>query len=253
MTDISKSDCREYSGYDKPINKNFYFLNGHGGEMDDDYEIPKGVRIIMFCYSGAILDICHKFDRFNWNNILLDPTASSNYCTFLAAISKYSSVKDHFCVYEENDVIKNIELLGDKYFREGLFRLPVKGFGYDEETKSVVISSHSLMSDTQTDKKFIELTKNLPRTHILVDDKKLIELMRKKNDVAIFQTSIKQIKGRLKLSNLINSIRLHEDQFTLLLMVCREGEGSEEISKGKKVGDEVERMQRHLILERALR
>ena len=51
--------------YDYPINKNFFFLNAHGEELEKLYEIPKGVRIIMFCYSKE-LQVCDKFDEYNW-------------------------------------------------------------------------------------------------------------------------------------------------------------------------------------------
>lgn len=249
---LSKKDCKIYEE-SKMINNNFFLLNAHGNEKETDYEVPKGVRIIMFCYSGAILDICKKFDRFNWSNILLDPTSSSNYCSFLSAISEYSSIRDHFCIYEENDVIKNLMLFSDKVFREGLFRLPVKGFAYDEKNETVVISSNTMISDVNKDERLKKLVKNAPRTHIKVDDKRIVELMRKNNDVAIIKSFVRHIKTKISLSNLINSMRSKERDFTLLLMVCREGVGSEVISKGRRVIDEMEKMRKRIELEKILR
>lgn len=248
---LSKKNCEIYES-NKLINKNFYLLNAHGAETENNYEIPKGVRIIMFCYSGAILDICNKFDRFNWSNILLDPTSSSNYCSFLSAISEYSSIRDHFCIYEENDTIKNLMLYSDEVFREGLFRLPVKGFAYDEENKTVVISSHTLMSEVQKDERLKKIFQNTPRTHIKVDDNKIVDLMRKNNNVAVINSFVRNIKTKISLSKLINSMKpIHKD-FTLLLMVCREGIGSDEISNGRRVIDEVNKMRKRIELEKLL-
>lgn len=250
---LTKKDCKIYDEFNQSINKNFYLLNAHGAETESDYEVPEGVRIIMFCYSGSILDICRRFDRFNWSNILLDPSSSSNYCSFLSAISEYSSIRDHFCIYEENDVIKNLMLFSDKEFREGLFRLPVKGFAYDKENETVVISSHTLLSEVNGDKRLKKLVEHTPRTHIKVDDKKIVDLMRKNNDVAVIKSFVRHIHDKISLSNLINSMRSKERDFTLLLMVCREGVGSEVISKGRRVIDEMEKMRKRIELEKILR
>ena len=250
MQKLTKEVCVNYRD---PTNSNFYFLNAHGEELEADYIIPKGVRIIMFCYSGAILDVCKKFDKFNWTNILLDPNASSNYCTFLSAISKYSSIRDHFCIYEEGDTIKNIQLYSDNDFREGLFRLPVKGFAHDIDTNSVVISSGTLLSDVQKDSRLKKIMKQVPTTHIKVDDKKVVELMRKKNDVGIISSYIRTIHSKISLSNLINSRKMDEPNFTMLLMVCREGIGSYDISDGKKVKDELAKLYRKINLDNIMR
>jgi hypothetical protein len=248
---ITNLDCTNYTETKRQINKNFYLLNAHGEELETNYEIPKGVRIIMFCYSGKILDICHKFDKFNWSHILLNPNTSSNYCSFLSAISKYSSIRDHFCIYEENDVIKNIMLYSDENFREGMFRLPVKGFAYDKNSESVVISSNTLMSEVIKDKRLKNLFKNNPK-RIRIDDTRIVNLLRKNNDVGIINSFVRKIKDQISLSKLINSMKLRENEFTLLLMVCREGIGDYNISRGKKVIDEVNTMKRQIDLEKIL-
>jgi hypothetical protein len=242
--------CFEYSVTTELINKNFFFVNGHGEETKYNYEVPKGVRIVMFCYSGATLNICDRFDKFNWSNILLDPSTSSNYCAFLSKISEYSSIRDHFCIYEEGDVIKNIKLHTDPYFREGLFRLPVKGYAYDKSTDSIVISSNTTLSDINTDSKLKEFFKKR-RTHIRIDDKRVVELMRKNNDVTIIKSYVRPIYKSILLSNFLNPIRQHSP-FTVILMVCRDGFPSEDISKGRQVKDEILKMKRRLLLEKSL-
>ena len=154
---MDRTDCKFYGLKHKNINKNFFFLNAHGEELEEFYEIPKGIRVIMFCYSKR-LDVCPKFDRFNWEHILLDPKATENYCNFLSTISKYKSINDHFCIYEEGDTIRNLSIFTDEYFREGLYRLPVKGYAYDEPTKTVIISDGTLMSEIHKDKTLKKLT-----------------------------------------------------------------------------------------------
>lgn len=247
---LSKEDCSEYSGMGEEINKNFYFLNGHGEELETDYEVPEGVRIVMFCYSGEILNICHRFDKFNWSNILLDPSASSNYCTFLSAISEYSSINDHFCVYRAGDIIKNIQLHSDNEFREGVFRLPVKGFAYDKSSDSVVISKNMPMSQVLKHPELDRFFKK-KRKSIKIDDRRVVNLMRKKNEVTIIESYVRKIYTSIYLSNLVNSMKLH-GPFTILLMVCREGVGSDTISKGRVVKDEVMRIKREILLKRAM-
>jgi len=257
-------DCKDYSKYSlgkKDINQNFFFLNAHGEELEQLYEVPKGVRIIMFCYSKE-LQVCDRFDRFNWENILLDPKTSSNYCNFLGSISRYSSIRDHFCVYEENDVIRNMTIFTDKTFREGLYRLPVKGYAYDEKNKTVVVSEGTLLSEVQKDSRLKKLMKDAPRTHIKVDGRRVANLLRKESDVGIIQSQVRKIHDKARLSNLINSMRLHIPEFTILLMVCRERseedrmytEGvADDISDGKQLLDEMKQMERYLELEKIMK
>lgn len=257
----TKMDCSDYSLINEQINKNFYFVNAHGDELERLYEIPKGVRIIMFCYSKE-LTVCKKFDRFNWENILLDPTASNNYCNFLSTISKYSSIKDHFCVYESGDVIRNLLISSDKIFREGLYRLPVKGYAYDSDTNSIVVSDGTLLSEIHKDKELNKLMKKIGRSRVVVDGKRVVELLRVQNNVGVIQSQVRKIYDKALLSNLINSLQIHIPEFTILLMVCRNRveeeivrtQGvAENISDGKPVYKELERMQRHLELEKMMR
>lgn len=244
---LTREDCDKYKGVNYPINSNFYFVNGHGYETEDNMKILRGVRIVMFCYSGRILNVCPKFDKFNWSHILIDPVSSSNYCNFLASISDYSSIKDHFCIYEEGDIIKNINMSHDENFREGVYRLPVKGFAYDQNTETIVVSSHTSWTDIQKDDTFKELLKKSSRKHIRVDDKKLAELLRNKTEFSVIQSSVKSLNNKTSLSNLIRSMLLHENAFTILLMICREGTVSyQDISQGKKVSDGLIEMKNEL-------
>lgn len=256
-----KIDCSEYSLINEPINSNFYFVNAHGDELEKLYEIPPGVRIVMFCYSKN-LDVCQKFDKFNWENILLDPVASSNYCNFLSAISQYSSIKDHFCVYEPGDVIRNLLISTDKTFREGLYRLPVKGYAYDVENNTIVVSDGTLLSEVHKDEKLNKMMKKTERRRVAVDGKRVADLLRVQSDVGIVQSQVRKIHKNALLSNLINSLRMHMQEFTILLMVCRTRNEeeiertkgvAENISSGKFVSKELDRMQRHLQLEKMMR
>jgi hypothetical protein len=276
----TKVSCQNYRS-DLSIDKNFYFINGHGEELSKDYKIQKGVRIIMFCYSGRILDVCKKFDRFNWGHILLDPSISENYCTFLSAISEYPSIRDHFCVYEEGDTIKDIELYPDKNFRAGLYKLPVKGYSYEGDTNTIRISSNMLMSDIQNDavlssllqsknvsvddKKIVDIAKNNSieypilaeiikpvNTNQVPQGKHLSDILRKNNLVnaktnafgIIKEGCVKAVTDKIKLSNLLGSILLQfEEPFTVLVMVCRESIGyTFTVSPGTSILDELKKL-----------
>ena len=246
--------------YDYPINKNFFFLNAHGEELEKLYEIPKGVRIIMFCYSKE-LQVCDKFDEYNWSHILLDPVASNNYCDFLKAISGYSSIRDHFCVYDEGDVIRNLNIFSDNEFREGLYRLPVKGYAYDEKTDTIVVSEGTLLSEVQKDKELSEKIGD-KRRHVVVDSKRIVKLLKNNQSTGIIQSQVRKIGDKARLSNLINTMKLYSDSFTILLMVCRDrypdaiiasGGIADKISIGRYVIDEVENYKSRCNLEKLMR
>lgn len=239
-----------YKGIDKQINKQIYFLNGHGEELENEYEIPKGVRIIMFCYSGKILNVCNVFDKFKWSNILLNPSSTNDYCKFLSAISENKSVNDHFCVYEEGDQIKNINLYSDYNFREGIFKLPVKGFCYGKNSDSIVISSNTPMSSIVSNPELKHFIKK-KRKKISIDDNKIIDLMKKNNDVSIIESYIRKIYKNIKLSNLINSMKINGN-FTILLTVCIEEGESKLIPNGRKIEDELEKIKREIFIENML-
>jgi hypothetical protein len=217
-----KFDCRNYKSSEKEINRNFFFVNAHGLELEQLYKIPEGVRIIMFCHEKT-LNICKKFDRFNWEHILLNSTASNNYCSFLSTISQYSSIKDHFCVYEPGSTIRNISIHGDEYFRNGIYRLPVKGYAYNADECSVVVSDGTLIGEINSDPVLKKMIKNCDRTRIYVNSRKISELLREQNDVGIIKSDVIGIHhGSEKfLSNLIKSMKIHQPEFTILLMTCR--------------------------------
>lgn len=233
-----KFDCRKYKHSKDPINKNFFFLNAHGLETEQLYKLPEGVRVIMFCHEKT-LNVCKRFDRFNWEHILLDPDASSNYCSFLSTISKYSSIRDHFCVYEPGSVIRNTTIYGDEYFRNGLYRLPVKGYAYDADDCSVVVSDGTLIAEINEDPELKRLMKDCERKRYYVDGKKVSKFLQVQNDVGIIKSFVKGIypDTNMVLSNLINSMKIHQQEFTILLMTCRNRD--EERKRTKGVGDNI--------------
>jgi len=223
-------------------NETFFFLNAHGAEKPNTYIIPNGVRVIMFCHS-KVLDVCPRFDRFNWEHILLEENTSINYNNFLKTISQYSSIKDHFCIYEGGDTIYNLDIWDDKHFRSGLYRLPVKGYAYDKQNDTIVLSEGTSMSDVINDPNLNSFIKNKnKRTHIKIDTKRVVQLLKNQNDVGIIQSEIKKIH-KTKLSNLINSLKINVDKFTILLMVCKNRYMSKnyttDVSIGKKISEEL--------------
>jgi hypothetical protein len=247
--------------YNKDINRNFFFLNAHGDEIERIWEVPKGVRIIMFCYSKE-LQVCDRFDRYNWSHILLDPSASDNYCDFLKNISGYSSIKDHFCIYEEHDRIRDIDIETDEKFREGMYRLPVKGYVYDKNNDSIIVSDGTLMSEIHKHSELNKIMNGSKPKKIVVDSKKIVDLLRVNNKVGIIQSHVRKIHDKARLSNLINSMKLHMSGLTILLMVCRNrdeyarsktGGEFDDISPGRVVSDELKRMKGKCNLEKLIR
>jgi hypothetical protein len=258
--EIDDLDCNGYELVNKLINRNFFFLNAHGEELNTPLEIPVGVRVIMFCHEKE-LEVCQKFDRFNWENILLNPSTSDNYCNFLNSISKYSSIRDHFCIYEEGDVIRNLRILTDEHFRDGLFRLPVKGYAYDSENEQLVVSDGILMSEVKSDDKLMKMMKKMKRIHIKVDSKRVSELLSIQSEVGIISSYVKKINNKTTLSNLIGTLKMNVPEFTILLMVCRDRAVYDlnpdvdipNIAKGLVVREEISRVNRRLNLERLMR
>lgn len=232
----------------KKSNNNFYFLNGHGEELEQEYEVPNGVRIIMFYYSGKILNICNVFEKFNWSNILLNPNSFTDYYKFLSAISENKSINDYFCIYEEGDIIKNINLYSDNNFREGIFKLPVKGFCYDKKSDSIVISSNTPTSSIVNYPKLKDFCKEKQKK---IDDNKIIDLMKKNNDVCIIENYFRKIYKSVKLSNFINSMRIYQN-FTILISVCKEEKEIKLSSSGRKIEDELEKIKRRIFIENML-
>ena len=214
----------------------FFFLNAHGTELNNTYKIPSGIRIIMFCYSKKLY-VSNCFDEFNWAHILLNPDTSTDYNSFINTISKYKTIRDHFCIYETGDTIYDINIYGDKNFRDGLFRLPVRGYGYEETTDTVILSDGTLFSEINSDPIVKKLIKRGSHSHIKVDNKRLVKLFKNKKHVGIFKSFIKKIHSPINLSSLIKDIKKYTNQFTILLMICRDGnyKYNIEISKGKNI------------------
>jgi hypothetical protein len=238
-------------------NRNFYFVNAHAEELDDSYTVPTGVRIIMFCYSGRVLCVGKKFDRNNWHNILLDPNTSSNYCSFLSRIAEYPTIRDHFCIYKQGDIIKNMKFTDDQEFRSAIYRLPVKAYAYDRENSTIVMSSSSPslgIDEILQDPKYKELTADTVTKHIKIDDRRLVDLLKKENDVGIFKSQV--LTPTRNLSNMIRNLKLHLSGFTVLLMTCRETLDyipHEDISSGIGVWDELELMKKQVDLVNCVR
>lgn len=233
----------------KKGDNNFYFLNCYGEELEKDYEVPNGVRVIMFCYSGKILNVCNVFEKFNWSNILLNPNSFTDYYKFLLAISENKNINDYFRVYEEGDIIKNINLYSNNNFKEGIFKLPVKGFCYNKNSDSIVISSNTPTSSIVNYPKLKYFFREKQKK-IIIDDNKIIDLMKKNKDVCIVENYFRKIYKNVKLSNLINSMRINGN-FTILLTVCREGESSL-ITNGRKIEDELEKIKRRIFIKKML-
>ncbi len=231
-------------------NNNFYFLNGHGEELEKEYEVPNGVRIIMFYYSGKILNICNVFEKFNWSNILLNPNSFTDYYKFLSAISENKSINDYFRIYEEGDIIKNINLYSDNNFREGIFKLPVKGFCYDKKSDSIVISSNTPTSSIVNYPELKNFFKEKQKK-IIIDDNKIIDLMKKNKNVYIIENYFRKIYKSVKLSNFINSMRIYQN-FTILISVYKEEKEIKLSSSGRKIEDELEKIKRRIFIENML-
>jgi hypothetical protein len=158
----------------QPINKNFFVLSSHGSDLYSDFTVPKGVRIILFCYSGRELYVRDNFDRFIWNKIMFKKNTSFNYCTFLSNLSMYPSFRDHFCIYNQGDKFHDLRIETDKYFMDGLFQLPVEAVVLHPGKNFVFASFH----DRDKLKKIKETF--YPDKHYRISLEKTTELIRKK-------------------------------------------------------------------------
>ena len=222
--------CEKIEEKEEPKNKIFYSVSMHGKETDKTYIIPEGVRIVMFCYSGRILDICPKFDLFNWENIFLDEDATYNWCTFLASLSQYPSLKDHFCIYNSGSKIKDINFGIDLYFRDGVFKLPIMGSVYDSESDRTYISTEKIFS-----KVALKGAKK-----IIVDRHETAKRIRNKENSSEIYSYYDTFRGGYNLKTLIDVLKVYNSGFTLLLLTCREGEEHTDISQGKYVYEELQ-------------
>lgn len=216
--------------------ESFYTLSSHGYELEKDIIIPQGVRIIMFCYSGKILDICEKFDLFNWENIFLDEDSTYNYCTFLGTLVQYPSLRDHFCIYDTGMKIKEMEFIPDLYFRDGIYKLPIYGSGYDKDNSTLYLSDQKIFSQAMS---------KVKSKRVIVDKKQTAKILMEKNENGHIFSFHETFSGVYTLSRLIENLKLKERKFTLLLLTCRESTGYKDISVGKNVYSELEKLIRY--------
>jgi hypothetical protein len=223
-----KSICEKLGEKEDQINKNFWTVNMHGDELTEDFIIPEGIRIIMFCYSGRELNICPRFDKFNWREIFLNEDASYNYCTFISNISQYSSLRDHFCVYNSGHTIKDILLTPDRSFRSGVYKLPVQAAVKDQESDTVYISSPELFS-----KVIHRETKN-----VRVDRANTAKIIKDKNIPNTLIFSQQYNFQKITLSKLVQKLGKN---YTLLLLTCRTGK-KQKIEPAPTVVEELQQL-----------
>lgn len=242
MADIKrlKLACSRLETEDEktPVNKNFYAVNMHGSELSSDYTIPDDIRINMFCYTGKILNICPRFDMYNWEKIFTDPNATFNYCTFLSALSGYSTLRNHFCVYEAGHVIKDMRFKTDEWFRHGVFQLPVRGAVMDWDANEVYATSKQ-SAEYIANKRPIELQMDSD-TVISVDKRKASKLL-KVSENLLFLSSNWSTPLNQTLSQIINQVKFKTGGSTILLLTCREGI-PQKLLHAPRVIEEVENM-----------
>lgn len=233
-----KQICQKLNENEPEMDKNFWAVNMHGDETKDEFEIPKGVRIIMFCYSGRSLHVCPRFDKFNWREIFLNEDASYNYCTFLANLSQYSSLRDHFCVYEEGTTIRDLVFTSDELFRNGIYQLPVYAAAYEPNSDQVFVSSEKVFDKAVRESiKIRRISVNRENTAKVIKDKD--------SNAIIFSKSIQIPK--ITLSTLVKNLgtevgRETKKGFTLLLLTCRTGEKRHGIIHPPTVYEELEKL-----------
>lgn len=223
-----KTICEKLDEKEEPVNKNFWTVNMHGDELSEDFLVPQGIRIIMFCYSGRKLNICPRFDKFNWREIFLNEDASYNYCTFISNIAQYSSLRDHFCIYEAGHTVKDILLTPDPSFRSGVYKLPVQAAVKDEESNTVYISSPELFS-----KVIHRETKN-----VRVDRANTAKIIKDKNIPNTIIFSPHYNFQKITLSKLIQKLGTN---YTLLLLTCRTGK-KQKLIPAPTVSEELQKL-----------
>jgi len=88
------------------------------------------------------------------------------------------------------------------------------------------------------------------RKKIIIDNDKIIDLMKKNDDIFIIESYFRKLYKSVKLSNLINSMRMNGN-FTILLTVCKEGESKLNPNE-IKIEDELEKIKREMFIENML-
>lgn len=225
-----KKICVELKEDEPPIDKNFWAINMHGDEMMNEFVVPKGVRIVMFCYSGRKLNICPRFDKFNWREIFLNEDASFNYCTFLANLSQYSSMREHFCIYTAGNTIRDLILSPDEYFRSGIYRLPVQAAVHDNETNQVYVSSPEIFD------KAVSQSSDIRRISV---NRQITARIAKNKDTNTIIFSEHIDAPRIQLSSLVKKLG---SGYTLLLLTCRTGESRRGLIHPPTVREELHKM-----------
>lgn len=221
-----KKICQDLKEDEPDVDKNFWAVNMHGDELEEDFIVPKGIRIVAFCYPGWKLDICPRFDKFNWRQIFLNEDSTFNYCTFIANLSHYSSLRNHFCIYEEGSKFKDLILSPDEYFRSGVYKLPVKA-AVKDENGVVYVSTPDIFPDVFS---VIGSSKR-----IVLDRDIVGQIAKDKNSETWILSQFKR-DSNIKLSDLVKSLRVKmgeskRQDFTLLLLTCRTGKRRKEENK----------------------
>lgn len=212
------------------VNKNFYAVNMHGFETSNLIKIPKGIRVVMYCYSGEALYVCEKLDQFIWENVLLNPDAVINYHTFISALAGHKMFRDHFCIYNSGDVIPDIMFGIDEEFRDGIFRLPVKGAVYDG-AETLYVSDDSIFPDVIRRNEDIRIVK--------VSRSETAKLISYKGYQNIIFSDWKIPLKVSSLSKIIDELISLGKEGTILLLTCREGLDVSSKKDGKFLYDEI--------------
>jgi len=215
--------------------KCFYAINMHGFEKDEILTIPKGIRIIMYCYSGEQLWVNTEFNQFIWEEILLNPSATKDYDSLLMTLYKHKMFRDHFCIYEEGDKVKNILFTTDPSFRDGIFSLPVKASVYDGEN-TIYVSNHNIFPKT--------IRENIDVKRVVVNREKVSKYISYKGYQTLFFSRWKIPLKETSLKSLIEQAIALQKNCTFILFTCRESQNQEKdsrISLGKTVFSEVKK------------
>lgn len=215
------------------MNNNFYAVNMHGYELKQNFVIPEHFRVIMFCYSGGIFDVCHKLDKFIWS-VLINNQSVKDYKSFLSVLSKYPSFRDHFCVYKPGDTIKDIEFDGDDEFTHGVFQLPISVAVHDEQDNKVYTTDSDITAKILIDP---ELSPYPLSPHITINHEKASSILRFKDNKKWISSSY--LLSTNYLSDTIKKIKRRQQGATILLLTCREGTGYDDISQGIKIKQEL--------------
>lgn len=236
--------CQNLDEKEPDIDKNFYMVNLHGSENYKEFVVPKGVRLIMFCHAKTLC-VNENFDQFVWENVALNEDACYNYCTFLSNLADYSSLRDHFCVYNEGDTITDLTLykVRNDTFRPGVFQLPMKigvfvgeDDEYEEDYNKVFYYPESIRTRVERD---------YPQQIMELDRSKTAYYSKYKDTEPIVYSYHYMPDMDTTLSALIKRLQVRiigNEGFTLLLMTCRTSNRPVRPTFAPRVYDELEKM-----------